>query len=311
MKTFPKKFIIIFVIVIMNIQIKAQVKKIDFESLITGKSYKVKIENGWETEGKLIKKDSNSIDIKTENKTFTINKIEVEEIVSTAFNFKDNNISEPVGVSYENTAETNAVKKDKLYLSVGSGVNFTSIGFNSYNSGINLQLSLTKIISPGYAIRGDLQFGQNTKKSSGYSYGDYSSSSKGGDINNYSAMFDFLLGALRPESKINGYAIFGGGFNVLHETETKSTFTYREYNYYTNEPGPLVTNSYTDKGSSIAEMMLGLGGGLGIKISNKVRLYGEAQYSFPILFLGEYTGFYPESFLYGNPTLKIGAQIGL
>jgi hypothetical protein len=49
----------------------------------------VLITNGWETEGRLTKIDSNFIDIKTDFKIFTIQKNEVEQIVKASSDFKE------------------------------------------------------------------------------------------------------------------------------------------------------------------------------------------------------------------------------
>ena len=307
MKTIKKVLIISALILITSFPLTAQKSKINFDGLKIGKNYRVLITTCENKAGKLTAIDSNSIDIETEFNILTINKNEIEKITEGSTDCEGCNTSQQTGFGNKYI-----IKKEKLKLSLSTGVNLTSFGFNDgYDPGINIQLDIMKIISPNYAIRGDFQFGQNPRKKHDYFYSENNFyTHEGGDLNNYSFKFDFLLGSLRPSSVLNGYGIMGGGFNVVHESERKNSYSYQDYNYLTNEY-TTQTYSYTEKGFTIGEMVLEIGGGFGVKISDRIRLFTEAQYSFPILFLGQYTEFNPLSFFYGNPTLKIGAQIGL
>ncbi len=288
MKTLQKIFIFA-VALIINSNLYSQESNIDFDRLITGKNYKVLLKNDWETDGKLIKKDTNYIEIMTEYKSFTIQKNEIKQIVNSE----------------------NGYDHSRLYLSIGTGINFATSYFEDFSHGVNIQFNITKVISPSFGVRGDFQFGQIKRNVyERNNAGNYYSKSEGGDFNNYSLKFDFLLGNLRQRSKLNAYGILGGGFNVVVETNRNTTTSYRSY--YNNNQYSEQTNSYTATGFTFGELILELGGGLGYKISDNVRIYGEAQYGTPVLFISNGIGFFhPGSILYGNPTLKIGAQISL
>lgn len=55
----------------------SQTSDSQIDKLVIGNVYKVRILNGWESEGELMSKDSNNIIIKTKSKTFTIPKNEI------------------------------------------------------------------------------------------------------------------------------------------------------------------------------------------------------------------------------------------
>jgi len=274
MKTLQK--ILITMVVVMNlslqsIQIKAQGSEITFENLTTG---------------------SNIKEVKSQPKDSLIPNDQIKDIKT----FQDNNLLKL----------NNKSKKEskKLYISLGSGISFARL-YSSQKGGINLQFNVIKIMSSTHAIRGDIQFSHNpSNNNNNYSYG----SNEGGSYNNYAAKFDFLLGKFRSDSEINGYWILGGGLNVFKQTDTK--YTYKEFDHSTmSYTGKTIT--YTAEHKAEKFINLEFGGGLRIKVSEKVNLYGEAQYSFPLIHMGSYGGIGWIGLFLGTPTLKIGAQIEL
>lgn len=69
-----------------------------------------------------------------------------------------------INPKFNNSSPDHQSKNDtgNIYLSLGSGVALVSLNpYNSYYAGINIQVNAMKIISDGYAIRGDLQYSHN------------------------------------------------------------------------------------------------------------------------------------------------------
>jgi len=74
-------FIIIFaLIMITSASVNAQDGRLDFDSYIVGRYYKVVLTNGMEVNGKLIKVNDVSIELKTESTNVRINKNDISEI---------------------------------------------------------------------------------------------------------------------------------------------------------------------------------------------------------------------------------------
>ncbi|MEO8665448.1 MAG: hypothetical protein ABI462_08115 [Ignavibacteria bacterium] len=190
----------------------------------------------------------------------------------------------------------------EINFSIGSGVSAPTLYTNSaYNVGINIQLNAMKVMSNGYAVRGDLQYSHNTPARQ-YEY------VTEGDLNTYAMKLNFLLGNFRKTSVVNGYAILGGGLNISKRSETK--FTFPEYNSVTmTYTGRNITYSQNYKAESFIN--LDCGGGLSYKIKDKYKLYAEAQYTFPVIYMGRYGGPIIYGMFFGSPSVRIGAQIEL
>ncbi len=196
----------------------------------------------------------------------------------------------------------NNINKKTFYLSLGSGVALTSLfPYSGYNPGINLQFNAMKIMSDGYAIRGDLQYSHNVPI-------DHFPTKKGGHLNTYSMKFNFLLGNFRETSTVSGYAIAGAGLNILKHSDIE--YSYPEYDYNSmTYTGRQITYTYEDEADSFIN--LDCGGGLRFKISDKCSIYSEAQYTFPVIVIGRYGGPTLYGIFFGAPSLKVGAQIAL
>lgn len=211
-----------------------------------------------------------------------------------------------VNTKFNNQGPDHQSKNDtgNIYLSLGSGVALVSLNpYNSYYAGINFQLNAMKIVSDGYAIRGDFQYSHNAS-SREYSYG------KGGHLNTYSVQFNFLLGNFKKNSIVSPYAIAGGGVNILKHTDTK--YSYPEYDYHSmTYTGKQIEYILEDEADSFIN--LDCGGGLMYKISDKYKLYAEAQYTFPLFYLSRYGGGSLSIYgiFFGSPSLRVGAQIEL
>lgn len=276
----------------------AQSVEIDFENLPIGKNYRVIMTSGWEAEGMLEKVDSNLIQIKSEYRIFSIPKTQIKDIIRVA---SESEIEEKV-------RESNKSKfsNDKIYLSLGSGVSFKPVwGSQRHKEGINLQFNVMKIMSPSHAIRGDIQFANNPTLNYRYEYG----GTEGGSLNSYSIKINFLLGDFKPKTDVNGYAILGGGLNILKETDTKHFF--REYNYKTMEYTGNIIN-YVEQNEAQKYFNLDLGGGLRIKVTDKIKIYGEGQYTFPFVSIsGRGGGPSLYGIFFGIPSVRIGAQLEL
>lgn len=83
-------FIVILInclVLIQSIQLNAQESNIDFNIPSFDNSYKTLIKNRWNSEVKLVKLNSNCLHIKTEYRTFTFKKIEVDQIVDSDSDF--------------------------------------------------------------------------------------------------------------------------------------------------------------------------------------------------------------------------------
>jgi len=299
MKTIIKILLSIFIPVLLYVQVYAQVKKVDPDCMRIGEVYRVTVINGWVTEGKLLRIDSASIEIRSEHKIFSIPKSQITEaeVIFKETGLLDNKLHDSFFIR-------DRAIEEKIYLSVGAGAGIPSLWtYNTFNTGINFQFNVMKIMSHTHAIRGDFQYTLNTANN------DHSDRIAGGHLNSYGIRINFLLGNFKKRSIVKGYAILGGGVNILQRSDSK--YSYPEYDPVTmSYTGRKYT--YTQKYKSDSFMNLDCGGGLNYKISDRVKLYGEAQYTFPLVFLGRGGGgFSPYFFLFGAPSLRVGAQVEL
>ncbi|MBS1519215.1 MAG: hypothetical protein JSS91_14105 [Bacteroidetes bacterium] len=254
---------------------------IDYNRLATGSEYKVLLTNGWETEGMLLKVDSNSVVIKTELKTFRINKADIDQIVSAGNEFSKTEYDTDNSFQFEGR---------KFYFA-GTGIKFASTyENNSFSSGINFQGGIGRTFSNSSGIRGVFQYSKNPRIHD-YSY--YSSNYEGGDINIYSVTVDYMFGNLRSTDDFNIYGIAGGGIAVDHFTKMK----YSNGNEY----------SYEYKGQTIKKINIETGAGFAYRVSNKAQICTEIGYEFPVLYLESNSYFNPfSSVQYGHLSLKAG-----
>jgi len=196
----------------------------------------------------------------------------------------------------------NLDNKENIYLSFGSGISATTLHpYSEHNAGVNFQFNAMRVIEETYAIRGDFQYSHNTPRNN-------YSSMEGGHLNTYAIKFNFLLGNFRKANTFNGYAILGGGLNV--SKISGRTYTYKEYDFSSNSYTGREISS-TQKYDAYSYINLDCGGGLAYKISDKYKIYSEAQYTFPFIYMGRNGGPSLYGIFYGSPSLRIGAQIEL
>jgi hypothetical protein len=192
--------------------------------------------------------------------------------------------------------------KENIYLSFGSGISATALHpYSEHNAGVNFQFNAMRVIEETYAIRGDIQYSHNTP------INQYSGL-EGGHLNTYAIKFNFLLGNFRKANTVNGYAILGGGLNISKISDR--IYTYKEYDYSSNSYTGREISS-TRRYDAYSYINLDCGGGLAYKLSDKYKIYSEAQYTFPIIYMGRNGGPFLYGILYGSPSLRIGAQIEL
>lgn len=287
MCTLMKVSLSIIVIIILSFEIKAQHKSIaDNLKDSTCDVYEMVV----------FQKDSNAFTKKFEYNIFlkqTGKQKTIEEYLNASTDYDKPKTKLQV---------RNNFSDGKVSLSLGSGVFFPSLSSNAaYNGGINFQFNAMRVMSNSHAIRGDFQFAHNTPTREYHRVED-------GDLNTYAIKFNFLLGNFKELSKVKGYAILGGGINISKRGDTK--FTYPEYDPYTQTyTGRIITYNYKYKADSYIN--LDLGGGLSYKISDKYKLYGEAQYTFPVFWMGRYAAPTLYGIFFGSTSLRVGAQIEL
>lgn len=290
MKTLKKIFLIITMLTFSCAMIQAQ--EINFDKFKIGNTYKVLIENGWSTEGILVKKDLNTIDIKSEIKTYTINKNEIKQIVNSNSDF------EPV--EFYTEQQYIPPTKQKTFGSIGIGLNIPSNEYSeSYTSGINIQLGITRTMTDIFSLRGSMQFAQSVRKTESENYGfGYTYVYDGGNINLYNFTADFLFGNFSTKSKVTGYGFLSTGFSTSSLTDF--TLSIPETGY---------SDTYENK-ESLEQITLGFGGGMSYMLSKKFSVFGEGEYAFPLIYLEKGADFnVSESFNYGNFFLKIGLNM--
>ena len=138
-----------------------------------------------------------------------------------------------------------------------------------------------------------------------------------------------LLGSLKPEQKTRQYFTCGIGMFILSESDRKSYNNNGTYSYTYTYPGESeslfaiklgygISHNFTPKISAGGELLYGtpfeyLQIGLisvkpkiSYKISNKLGLFFEPQYTFPVAF-GDFGGFYASD---GYFTIKTGITLG-
>lgn len=116
MKTHIRKSLKVLLIIIISfsgpVMISAQSADREFDFLETGISYKVLLKNGWDTEGKLLKNDSEAIQIINSLKTFTIKKNDIKQIVKSDEEFKDEDLYKDIAVEVKDTGLKTIELKD-------------------------------------------------------------------------------------------------------------------------------------------------------------------------------------------------------
>lgn len=287
MYTLRQISLLIIITIILSLETKAQYK--NSTEILNDSTYDV-------YEMVVFQKDSNAFTKKFEYNIFlrqTRKGKTIEEYMKGSPNHDKSN---------QDPRVRNNFSGEKVNLSFGSGIFLPSLSSNAaYNVGINFQFNAMKVMSNGHAIRGDFQYAHNTP-SRKYDY------VTEGSLNTYAIKINFLLGNFRKISKVNGYAILGGGLNISKQNDTK--YTYRQYDPNTmSYTGSYVT--YTQKNKADSFINLDCGGGLSYKISDKYKLYAEAQYTFPVIYMGNYGGLFLYGIYFGSPSFRVGAQIEL
>ena len=241
---------VVFLSLIFSAALFAQDESLT-DSLVTGKRYTVTLYNEKEIIGKVVKQDSLYVFMVSESGTAKIKK---EDIF---------------------TISKNAVPKLlKVLLTLGAGAVFQS-GYNDYSNrddkpGYSFQLTALTPFSENKAIR--LELGFSSLKRERYYYQYYESYNETSEQTRklYSAKVDFLFGDFSTKSDFHMYGLAGTG--VLFTRENDYSYT-----YYSSYDSTYRTDIYRGYNSSV--FMFAVGGGIQVKIKNRIGLYLEAQYN--------------------------------
>lgn len=209
-------------------------------------------------------------------------------------------------------------------LSLGGGIGLTTLeGSGGFPSSYVFNLEGTLYLTRAAAIRlfVDCNFMGNDNYS--FSGPDYSFYEEGGNLSLYVFTIDMLLGSLKPEQKTKQYFTWGVGMFILSESDKKSVSSYGSYTYPGESESLLaiklgygISHNFTPKISAGGELLYGtpfqyLQVGLisvkpriSFKISNKLGLFFEPQFTFPVM--------WGDSFFGGEGyfTIKSGITLG-
>lgn len=249
-------------------------EEILMDSIITGNRYRITMYNDNEVIGKVVKQDSVYIYMVSETGT---SRIRFEDIFSVS--------------------KSTVPRLLKALFTLGGGVLLES-GYDNYGdnnkAGYSIQLTGLFPFSENKAMRLDLSFGQFKRDRMMYSYyyDPNPSTYTYQDINLYSAYVDFIFGDFNTRSDFSVYGLAGLG--ITHVSE--GNYDYRDYNY--NDTTYFIR---TVEGNNYTNFSMTIGGGLRIKISNRIGVFTEAQYN-----LTTYGGYF---FFFGRGYFPIRAGI--
>ncbi len=256
--------IIIFCLVRVH---AAYSQNLSFDSLQTGKKYKIVLFDDREIIGTLNNFDSVYINISDKDGLYRIRKEDVFFISRLLFPNKYN-----------------------MMISLSGGLSFLTGDFNEYsyyggqksmtgfNAGLNMDFPITDNKTIGFETI------YNRFKQDGYST--FETAYEPTTMSFYSFKINFKLGNFEPKSKFFYYAVFGIGMNLTKYSESS-------YTYYSSYDSTYQTSF--SPGYSRTNAILGLGGGAGYKFSRHFGVFAEMQYNFitstPFLFWG--SGYFP------------------
>jgi opacity protein-like surface antigen len=220
------------------------------DSIKIGQTYKVVLFDDTEIIGKAEKQDSLTITLRRGSISLVIQK---ENIFTLS---KDINPS-----------------KYRLIISLQGGITMLSGSFlNGFDGKTSLGYSghvgVTFPISESKAVR--IGFGYSrisTKDNHDYYY--QNEMSEGGDLFYTSLSGDLLLGNLKPSDNFKIYAILGLGIHLTHQSLMTTTY----YNTYDS-----TYHTFSQTFDNHLNIVLGLGGGFGFKLSEHFTAFSELQY---------------------------------
>jgi hypothetical protein len=232
---------------ITNTSFAQEYSKLD--SLKIGTKYKIILFDDTEIIGTVISTDSSFVTVNT-GKNYS--KVKKDDIFNISRNLTPSQYS--------------------LLLSAAGGVIFPGAEFfyrnnRDYDPSLSFQLNSAFVVSSNKAFRIDLSYSKLVRKKPYYVI-----SSTGGNVNMVSLSFDFVIGELKPESFFTAYGILGLGMHytfIPAYTETVSWGYDTTYNTYTSK--------YEEE--SRMNAVLRVGGGLGVKLSKHLTVFGEVQYN--------------------------------
>lgn len=306
------------------------------DSVKAGKFYNILLSNDEWIKGEILSIDSQYVKIKTDDgSAVKFARSSVKEFIGLTAG----DVEDYYGDVYGNKKEPNTILSPVLSLSGGIGLT-SFYGYSGYrNSGnfpaayvVNLEGILYFSRHAGIRLFVDCNFFGNDNNSSygGYGYNYYQE--EGGNKSVYMVTVDILAGSLKPEEKTKQYFTGGFGAFVLSESEGKSYYNDGLSSYTSIIPGTSeavmglklgygIYHRFTPKVTFGGELLYGLAlenpqfGLVSIKpkisyrLSKKLELFFEPQYTFPVAFPG---GYFEGGFFIGEGyfTVKSGLTLG-
>jgi len=235
-----------------NIPLSAQ-DELLLDSLVTGSKYRVTTYSEKEVIGKVVKHDSVFVYMTTDEGTVRVRR---EDIFSVS--------------------RQTVPRLVKGLFSLGGGIFLQSGEYGGYGDenkpGYTFNITAAYPFSESKAVRLDLSYSRLKHEPYSYAlnYYPYEPVYTRQNIDVYSAYFDFVFGNFNTNQDFSVYGIAGLG--VLHTVAGE--YDYSEYNYY--------DSTYTNRtypSSNSTFFSLAFGGGVRIKINNRIGAFAEAQYN--------------------------------
>ena len=298
-------------------------QEVNSDSVKAGQFYNILLSNDEWITGEVLTSDSLFIKLRqTDGTASKFSKQQVKTIIIPS----NEDVEDYYADKYsEDVKESNKILKPRLSLSGGLGLT-TFERSGSFPSSYVFNLEGLLYLSRNAAVRLfiDCNFMGNDNNHS-YSGPGYYSYEEGGNLSLYIFTADMLLGSLKPEQKTRQYFTCGVGMFILSESDSKSVSSYGTYTYpgyseslFAIKLGYGISHNFTPKISAGGELLYGtpfvyLQIGLisvkpriSYKISDKLGLFFEPQYTFPVAF-GDFGGFYASD---GYFTIKSGITLG-
>ena len=233
----------------------------DVNKIIPGKKYKIVLFDDSEIMGKVISVDSVNVVVQNEYKTTVI--------------IPKNNIL------YYSTNLTPSIYNLSVSLLGGPcffAGNNTFTGYqNKIKPGINFNLAGIFYISDTKAIKIDAGYTYLKPDYEDYYYASdagHPSTYEGGDISQFLAKGNILIGSFNPSQRLMVYASLGFGIHYMSQKSSTYTYWYRNY-----EDTTWNKSTESRQSQSYVNALLSVGAALGYRVTSRFGIMGEIEYN--------------------------------
>jgi hypothetical protein len=223
------------------------------DSIHTGRKYKFILFDETEVIGKVVSQDSVSISLQTEKMTVILKRDNIFSVTQDLYPSKYEFIFSASGGICFPTGPYDGGPYGRLYK---RGLTFETNGLLPFSDtkGMTFELSYSR-------IKRDADY---------YGYYGYNGAFEGGELTYYSFKLGFVVGTLKGNQPLFAFADFSAGIHFSNWAEIKETY----YSVYDSTYHTYIIPAY-----SSTDLVLGIGGVLGYRVSRNFGIYGKLEYN--------------------------------